>query len=184
MRKYHQLAKIKRTVECDTFHIMEVRVGIMCAQHWNGHHDFQRDQAALPWAARTAARFPGVLTLHPLLFKILTELQVLTEHLSSESGRKMLKTLNYFKREKWKKLPTLRKEKLLMDRIKLLGKRADTSQHEKLNQHRKGGREGGEMEELALPIKIPAPDWTPTSYPAEGGHTVHAFFTSKPKWSR
>lgn len=45
-----------------------------------------------------------------------------------------------------------------MDRIKLLGKRANTSQHEKLNQHRKGGREGGEMEKLALPVKIPAPD--------------------------
>lgn len=41
----------------------------------------------------------------------------------------------------------MRNEKLGTDRIKLLGKRADTSQKEKLNSRRKGEREG-KMEEL------------------------------------
>ena len=50
-------------------------------------------------------------------------------------------------RNEEKNLPKLRNEKLGTDRIKLLGKRADTSQKEKLNSRRKGEREG-KMEEL------------------------------------
>lgn len=48
---------------------------------------------------------------------------------------------------KEKNLPRLRNEKLGMDRIKLLGKCADTSQKEKLNTRRKGEKEG-KVEEL------------------------------------
>ena len=52
-------------------------------------------------------------------------------------------TWNYFKREKWRKnLPKLSNEKLVMDRIKLLGKPADMSHKEKWNSRRKGEREG------------------------------------------
>ena len=50
-------------------------------------------------------------------------------------------------RNEGKNLPRLRNEKLGMDRIKLLGKCADTSQKENLNTRRKGEKEG-KVEEL------------------------------------
>lgn len=102
----------------------------------------------------------------------------------------MLKTLKLFQRgEMKKKLLTLRNEKLLMDRIKLLGEHVLTRVKIKNGTtagkegEREGQRKNWGREVLALPVKIPAPDLNPTSYPSEGGHTVHAIFTSIPKWS-
>lgn len=125
---------------------MEVRVDVMCAGHWNGRGYIQRDQAALPVLPRTAASLPGDLTLPSAPLQDPNRVTVLMEYLSSESGWKTRKTLKLFQKgEMKKKLPTLRNEKLLMDRIKLLGKHMLT--RVKMKNWTKIGKEGEREEQ-------------------------------------
>lgn len=48
---------------------------------------------------------------------------------------------------------------------------------------REGQRKNWGREVLALPVKLPAPDFNPQVPLLRGGHTAHAIFTNIPKWS-